>query len=537
MNKILSLIISGLVSALSLSVHSTETQNGEYVWTFLNGEPWPVGYQQDIGKPNNLTWNFNDYPADFFARINNALPERAINKAFLTDDAGSTISLVEEGEVFITFVHEGAGYRNSFGYFIFDPQNPPQTPSDVREIVVFPNLSYPHLTNGHRLSLGTFPAGTHIGFFIAANGYWYDTGVRPKPVPYYYSLQHLNPEQDPSLRQHAVLLLDEEVSEVVLAFEDLPRTWGDNDFNDAVFAVKVTPESALATNQLKVVPQVNDKDADGVIDAEDEFPDDYQRAFSSYYPSQKEWVTLAFEDNWPNQGDYDLNDLVIRERLQVIYNANGKISGFKLSGYIDARGAANHNGFGLRLLNTDNDIVSQANIVVGGQSFAKRAENYQSDTVLILWQDSHEFTQTNGQDKCAHFNTVITCEQFAPIPFELDVSFVSALTALPHSSLDFFIFRSDDRSLEIHFADYPPTDLFNFGRFGRLDDTSEPQSGRYFRNEHNLPWALKINSDWRYPREYIDVLWAYPNYEIWVESAGQQAQDWYQSSERPHHIY
>jgi len=48
--------------------------------------------------------------------------------------------------------------------------------------------------------------------------------------------------------------LDEEVSEVVLAFEDLPRTWGDNDFNDAVFAVKVTPESALADKPIEGSP-------------------------------------------------------------------------------------------------------------------------------------------------------------------------------------------------------------------------------------------------------------------------------------------
>ncbi|MDG1751748.1 MAG: LruC domain-containing protein, partial [Thalassotalea sp.] len=333
------LFSSAFACLASMSCKATDFQDNEYKWKFLSGDVWPIGYQQSTGKPDNLKWHYNDYSDEFFARINNALPESEINEAFLTDDSGSTISLNEEAEVFITFIHEGAGYKNSFGYFVFDPNNSPQSHEDVSEIIVFPNLSYPHLSNGHRLSLGVFPAGTHIGFFIAANGFWYDSGVKPNKVPYYYSLQNLNPESDPALRQHAVLLYDEEISEVIIGFEDLPRTWGDNDFNDAVFSVKSTPENAINSVSLVSVPQVNDSDADGVIDENDEFPNDYNRAYSSYYPSGNDTVTLAFEDNWPNVGDYDLNDLVISEQLRVIFKANGEISAFTITGTIDARGA------------------------------------------------------------------------------------------------------------------------------------------------------------------------------------------------------
>jgi hypothetical protein len=153
------------------------------------------------------------------------------------------------------------------------------------------------MAKGHRLSLGIFDTGTSIGFFIAANGFNYFTGVKSKSGPYYYSLQDLNPENDPDLRQHAVLLYDEEVAEVILGFEDLPRTWGDNDFNDAVFSIKSTPESAIEKDNLTKVPNVNDSDADGVPDEQDEFPNDYRRTYSSYFPSQNGYVTLAYEDN------------------------------------------------------------------------------------------------------------------------------------------------------------------------------------------------------------------------------------------------
>jgi len=525
-----------LLVITTLPAHATNYQNGEYLWEFLSGTSWPNGYNQNTGKPDNLIYARETYPADFFARISNALPESHVNEAFLTNDEGSNISLVEEGEVFVTFIHEGAGYKNSFGFFTFDKNNPPTSHDQISETIIFPNLSYPHLTNGHRLSLGTFPAGTNIGFFIAANAFWYDTGVKNFASPYYYSLKDLNPDPT-ALKQHNVLLFDDEVDEVIIGFEDLPRSWGDNDFNDAVFSVKSTPATAIDTTNLTTIPESNDSDADGVDDTSDEFPNDYDRASSSFYPSSNGWITLAYEDNWPSTGDYDMNDLVIRERFQTIYNADSAISGFKITGYIDARGASHHNGFALRLLNVSASNFKQANLEINSASFNKTPEQNQSDLVFQFWNDSHTFTDTGESGQCQHFNTVKNCTQFDSIPFELDVKFETPITSLSHSALDFFIFRKNYRGREIHFADYPPTDLFDVSQFGRKDDTSDAISGRYFRNATNLPWALKIPQQWRHPREYIDVVWAYPDYETWVESSGEQSSNWFNTSDRQHHYY
>jgi len=524
------------LSISSYSVQATNYQNGEYLWNFLSQQAWPNGYDQNTGKPENLIYARDSYSSDFFARISNALPESHVNEAFLTNDEGSNITLIEEGEVFITFIHEGAGYKNSFGFFTFDKTNPPTSPDQVSETIIFPNLSYPHLTNGHRLSLGSFPAGTSIGFFIAANGFWYDTGVKNFASPYYYSLKDLNP--DPSaLKQHNVLLFDDEVDEVIIGFEDLPRSWGDNDFNDAVFSIKASPSTAIDTSTLTEIPQSNDSDADGVEDVNDEFPNDFDRVSSSFYPSNNEWITLAYEDNWPLTGDYDMNDLVIRERFQTIFNADNAISGFKVSGFIDARGASYHNGFGLRLMGVSTSNFKLASLLINGESFNKTPEENQTDLVFQLWSDSHTFTETGQSGQCKHFNTVKECTEFDPIPFEIDVKFETPMVSLSHSSLDFFIFRTNYRGREIHFADYPPTDLFDDSQFGRKDDTSNAATGRYFRNATNLPWALKIPQQWRYPREYIDVVWAYPDYEDWVESSGEQSNDWFNTSDRQHHYY
>lgn len=198
------------LAALTPWVSAVEVVDGQYVWRFNSQQAWPSGYDQATGKPDALTY-IDNYPDAFFQRIANALPESELNEAFITDDAGSTIYLKEEGEVFVTFLHEGAGYQNAFGYFTFDKDNLPATISEVRETVIFPNLSYPHLRQGDRVSIGRFPAETSIGFFLAANGFSSTTGVKSNAVPYYYSLKHLNPESSDDLRQHMAALYDPHV--------------------------------------------------------------------------------------------------------------------------------------------------------------------------------------------------------------------------------------------------------------------------------------------------------------------------------------
>ena len=531
-------VLLGAAFILSSSTTlATNWDGNRYQWEFLSGQPWPQGYNQNIGKPDNLTWAYNEYPQDFFARINNALPERQLNEAFISDDSSSTIHLSEDAEVFVTFIHEGAGYRNSFGYFTFDRENPPTSREEVQETIVFPNLSYPHMTNGHRLSLGVHPAGTSIGFFIAANGFSYYNGVKSYEVPYYYTLKDLNPEHTDELRQHAVLLYDDEVSEVIIGFEDLPRTWGDNDFNDAIFSVKSTPETAIDQSSLIKVPDANDSDADGIPDDNDEFPNDYRRSHSSYYPSQSGLITLAFEDNWPSLGDFDFNDLVIKKKIQITYDSSGLISGFIIQGKIAARGGAKSNGFAVRLIDIVADEVDSAVLTIGEDEYDKYVDGGQQDAVLRLWSNSKTYTNTGQSGSCSHFNTNKACDYFEPVEFTFDVKFANGLLSMQPSQFDFFIFRTNDYSHEIHLPDYAPTDWFNQNRFQRGQDTSDPENGRYFRTETNLPWAIQIFDDWNYPREYIDVLWAYPDYETWVESNGSNAIDWYNTSERTTHFY
>ena len=73
-----------------------------------------------------------------------------------------------------------------------------------------------------------------------------------------------------------------------------------------------------------------------------------QNVTAMHYPSSDTWATLAFEDNWPLVGDYDMNDLVVHYRLSS-YDVEGTLMRVKIEGEVVAIGASYHNGFAFRL--------------------------------------------------------------------------------------------------------------------------------------------------------------------------------------------
>ena len=525
------------IPILSLIFLTGLTQvNSSYVWSFFTQQPWPTGYDQSTGTPDGIINVYSDYPTVFFDRIANALPESEVNELFLVDDQQANIHLEEEAEVFITFLHEGAGYKNSFGYFTFDNSNPPTSSAEVDETIVFANLSYPHMSAGDRVSLGTFAAGTSIGFFLAANGFSSSSGVKTYAVPYYYTLQSMNPEPTEILRRHTVLLYDSEVDEIILGIEDLNRQSGDNDFNDAVFSIAASPGTAISTETIIEIPSVDDSDGDGVIDSNDEYPNDSGKAFNYYYPSSTDWITYAFEDLWPNLGDYDMNDLVVYIRNHHVLDANNEITQIRLRGEIQARGANRHNGFALHLQNISPNLIQGASLFIANQSIALLPEANQTDAVFILFEDAHDYTTTNGSGSCVHFNTVKTCPQSPAVEFELILDLTETLSSLSVNQYDLFIYKENTRGLEVHLVDYPPTDLFDSDYFGKQADNSNINTGEYFTTSNNLPWVLRIPTQWQHPQEYIDIIWAYPDYQAWAESEGSVSPTWYQNSRGEHHV-
>jgi LruC domain-containing protein len=509
--------------ALAAATLPTQAASWEYFGEF-----------QSNGVPKNMIDLSGAMPPGLLNEIYKRLPEsldvRKNDAKLITDDLGANIQLLEDAEITVAFVNEGAGYTNSVGFFAFDPANKPKTVGDVKTRVMFPNFSLPMMKYGNAVSLGKFKAGTGVGFSILANA-WNGKAVNPAQPDSmtYFSMKGLNPEAagTANLNAHTVLLSKPEDSLLVLGFEDLTRTWSgcDHDFNDAIIAIKVTPFSAVDRSQIQSLTKVvKDTDKDGVPDDLDAFPTDPERAARRFYPSATGYGSLAFEDNWPRKGDFDMNDLVVGYRTVEILNARNEIVDVQLNYQITARGAQNDNAFAVHLPGVAREAVDPLSSTLKINDLAPVAlapESGQKEAVFILTGSSKTLTATGLKWPCDFFNTVDKCPRQAPVPMVANIHFKQPLAkgALGSAPYNPFIYpnRYAGRGREVHLVDHPPTDKADRALFGSSDDASTPASGRYYRTATNQPFALDIPETWRHPAEWNSIDKAYLNFNPWAE--------------------
>ncbi|MDP0489873.1 MAG: DUF4114 domain-containing protein [Verrucomicrobiota bacterium JB023] len=138
--------------------------------------------------------------------------------------------LMEDSEVIVTVIYDGAAYYNSVCYY--DAGNPGETWSTVWESFATGPLA--PLIPGSSASLGVLPAGTELRFGLVMNG-----GLGG--VQKIYQDDYLNPGGRGFMASN--ILLDEEDRPLIVAFEDQLNEGRDNDFNDVILKVDIVPVS------------------------------------------------------------------------------------------------------------------------------------------------------------------------------------------------------------------------------------------------------------------------------------------------------
>lgn len=570
--------IKSLAALLSSTLLCAYTWTNNLVaWDYYGTPTSALTYNTTTAEPTiaeftrTLPQRLPTMPAELLSKVGYMLPDgrdiRQNNQGLLPDsDDKTNLRFNEDAEVWVTFLSEGAGYRNSVGYFVYDPASPPRYPSEVREKILFADASMPapldpvSTTRQNTISLGTIPAGKALGFMIVSNGYS-STGRtlngrripgvtdRPNAKWVFYSLRNLNPEASSAqnLNVHTVMLKDladssDGYQRVVLGFEDINReVGGDHDFNDVVLAIHMTPRRAIAnlsTLQTLAAATDPDSDGDGVKDSLDEFPNDATRAFSRYYPTRDTWGTLAYEDLWPKRGDYDMNDLVVRYRTQEVMNAARQVKSLVIDYRLDARGADIQSGFAVRLPSIAASSVAQARLTTNGSTQVLNSEAGQSNATFVIFQSAQE--QLPGPSAaCPFANTQAECPGVARKTFRLEIDFATAqLSSAFNSPYDPFIFRSASRGHEVHLPNQSPTQLANAALFGTQDDRTVLTAGRKtYVDQNGRPWAMNMPMEWKYPNETVDLTVPYPNMATWASSAGVSYPDWYIAASVPKWLY
>ncbi len=291
--------------------------------------------------------------------------------------------------------------------------------------------------------------------------------------------------------------------------------------------------SSIAWDNVTVTGPVNDMDDDGVADDEDDYPEDSERAFNIYYPNEEDFATLAFEDNWPGKGDYDFNDLVIDYQYkQVINSDNGIVD---LYGKFDvvAIGASFNNGFGFQMGADPNSIES-----VTGQNITEDyinlegngTESGQDKATVIVFDNAYEILAHPGGGYIG-VNTQPEAPYINEEPIDIHVSFKNPVSQNINGTAPFnpFIIIDQDRDREAHLADMEPTSLVKDvdTYFGKEEDDSDADQGRYYKTEKNLPWAINIPVSFDYPIEKIEIIDAHLHFAEWAEGSGNIYEDWY----------
>ena len=514
------------------SIASPKSTNANY--KFLGG-------YNTLGVPDYLEAVGDVVDQDFLNDVNNTLPERVRlpnhRPDYFADDINPNISLIDVADVWVTFVHEGAGYRNVLGFYAYPSDQPPTSPDDIDSItIIFPNASYQGsgggLYAGDKVKIGTFPANTTIGFALMANG-WKNGGVTDGKW-IVYSNKELNPESNPDLQQHTVLLRDNARDLILLGIEDIRRDNSscDNDFNDAVFYVTANPIQSIDQNDLPLVDYTGtDTDGDGVPDHFDDYPTDPDRAFNNYYFNQGDFGTLSFEDLWPATGDYDFNDAVVDYNFNQVTDGDNKLVEIEGTFVLRAHGAFFHNGFGFEIP-IANSLVSG---VTGDLSITgnvveldnRNLESGQTNAVVIVWDDAYDVLPQQGPGVGVNTDPNVAFVTPDTLAIKITLTQPVKLSDVGHPPYNPFIFVDQQRGVEVHLVDRSPTDLVDLTLFGTEADNSIPAQGRYYKTQNNLPWAINIIERFDYPIEKVDITYAHLKFAEWAESSGQISYDWW----------
>ena len=296
-------------------------------------------------------------------------------------------------------------------------------------------------------------------------------------------------------------------------------------YSTALSAIEIQTAMAEA-------PEVADADGDGIPDEEDDFPNDPARAFTNYFPASG-YGSLAFEDLWPGKGDYDFNDLVVDYRFNMITNQANKITEIEAVFAVRANGAGLQNGFGFQLPGN----IPASDFEVSGyridENYISLNENGteagQQIPTIIVFDNIKNILQS---DAGFGANVLPELPYLEPDTLRIVLLLTPNTYLLSHfqpENFNPFLIVDMERGKEIHLPDYAPTDLANASYFGQMDDDSDPASGRFYKTQTQLPWAINIIESFDYTIESNQITQGHLHFSEWAESGGTVYPDWFQN--------
>lgn len=464
-------------------------------WNVNTGRPNYLDASQKI----NVDATLKSYITTYFPEGKNN-----VGTNLVSDDAD--ILIKEDANVVVNYFGGDTGAQSVFAYYCYSEN---ASIDEIRQAakhacVIFPNAHKSSLGNysGVAVNLkyinetGSFPeeeperipAGTKIGFLIWNDGW---RGVKANGNMF-YSTKSLNSDK---ISHTAIFAAKNKAGERVnvITMEDWKN--GENDYNDVAFVISSNPIAAI---EVPDVPNPGDRQG-----------------------TEKYSGVLGFEDNWPEQGDYDLNDVVMKYQSSVDYNIDNKVLNIIDKFTLAWTGANNKNSFAYEV---PFDLSKASKVTVNGSE----ASSY-SGNVITLFKDAKAelgVSNVNAEDM---INQNIQEKTYTvSIQFNnptLDKSVVVA----PYNPF-IKVFNS---ATEVHLTDHKPTTGAN-NRFPSGADISRGDvDGTYFICKDGFPFAIHVdarldasilNLDLKKENQRIDK--TYPKFAEWAKTRDPQIKWW-----------
>ena len=464
-------------------------------WNVNTGRPNYL----DTSKKINVDATLKSYITTYFPEGKNN-----VGTNLVSDDAD--ILIKEDANVVVNYFGGDTGAQSVFAYYCYSEN---ASIDEIRQAakhacVIFPNAHKSNLGNysGVAVNLkyinetGSFPeeeperipAGTKIGFLIWNDGW---RGVKANGNMF-YSTKSLNSDKISHTASFAAKnKAGDRVN--VITMEDWKN--GENDYNDVAFVISSNPIAAI---EVPDVPNPGDRQG-----------------------TEKYSGVLGFEDNWPEQGDYDLNDVVMKYQSSVDYNIDNKVLNIIDKFTLAWTGANYKNSFAYEV---PFDLSKASKVTVNGSETSSYSGN-----VITLFKDAKAelgVSNVNAEDM---INQNIQEKTYTvSIQFNnptLDKSVVVA----PYNPF-IKVFNS---ATEVHLTDHKPTTGAN-NRFPSGADISRGDvDGTYFICKDGFPFAIHVdarldasilNLDLKKENQRIDK--TYPKFAEWAKTRDPQIKWW-----------
>lgn len=238
-------------------------------------------------------------------------------------------------------------------------------------------------------------------------------------------------------------------------------------------------------------------------------------------PSATGYYIVAYEDEFPSKGDYDLNDLVVAYRVSFGLDAQGLVKTIEGNGYLIARGGLYDHDWHIRIpFNVSTQSAGEFALFSPPEadlSFDRiEAIDVSEDLDIKVFSN----TTTLFTNPVASFvNTLPESDQIRGEKFTFTITLANAVALNDIGAAPFDPYLVvNTTGYEVHL---PGNSAVN------QNSNNVLRNKDFYVDQNGYPFAHIFPEGWKNPLERVDIGNAYPNLLDFVSSGKKEHVDWY----------